>query len=179
MGRAPAALPAQEQGAFWGIHQGFWSGAQGYSLRSWNQPSSEHDFRSDTYEPEPGSTRGDCVFEPGINALAPASGRATETVMTWNLIDYYHEIEQTSLRMLDAARSGDWDQVGALEAVCEGLIALVQRFDPDQKLDGLQRAEKARIMQRILRMDAEIRSLLEPHGGAFGFAIDSSGHTLH
>jgi flagellar protein FliT len=99
--------------------------------------------------------------------------------MTWNLIDYYHEIERTSARMLDAARAGDWDQVGELEAVCEGLIALVQRFDPNQTLDGLQRAEKARIMRCILRMDAEIRGLLEPHGNAFGLALDSSGHTLH
>lgn len=99
--------------------------------------------------------------------------------MNWNLIDYYHEIEQASQRMLDAARCGDWDQVGELEAVCEGLIALVQRFDPAQKLDPSQRAEKTRIMQRILRMDAEIRSLLEPSGNDFGMALDPSGHTLH
>ncbi len=99
--------------------------------------------------------------------------------MNWNLIDYYQEIEHTSLRMLDAARSGDWDQVGELEAVCEGLIALVQRFDPEQALDASQRAEKAQIMQRILRMDAEIRSLLEPLGNGFEFALDSLGHTLH
>ena len=99
--------------------------------------------------------------------------------MSWSLVDYYQEIEHTSQTMLDAARAGDWDRVAELEAVCEGLVALVQRFDPEQRLDPMQRAEKARIMQRILRMDAEVRSLLDPHSEGFAKQIDSCGHTLH
>ncbi len=94
-------------------------------------------------------------------------------------MDYYQEIERTSLRMLEAARSGDWDQVGELEAVCEGLINLVQRFDLEQVLDTGQRAEKSKILRRILRMDAEIRCLLDPQVNEFGLSLDPSGHILH
>lgn len=99
--------------------------------------------------------------------------------MSWSLLDYYHEIENTSSRMLEAARSGDWEQVSELEAVCEGLISLIQRFGPDQSMDSAQRAEKARVMQQILRMDAEIRTLLDPLIQDFGVSLDSAGHTLH
>ena len=99
--------------------------------------------------------------------------------MNWLPMDYFQEIERTSLRMLDAARAGDWDQVSELEAVCEGLINLVQRFESEQGLDAEQRAEKTRILHRILRMDAEIRSLLAPDANEFGLALDATGHTLH
>ena len=99
--------------------------------------------------------------------------------MTWSLMDYYHEIENTSSRMLEAARSGDWDQVSELEAVCEGLISLIQRFGPEHPMDAAQRAEKSRVMQQILRMDAEIRNLLDPLVHDFAASLDPAGHTLH
>lgn len=99
--------------------------------------------------------------------------------MNWSALDYYQEIEKASLRMLEAARTGDWDQVSELEAVCEGLINLVQRFDSERELDAPERAEKSRILHRILRMDAEVRSLLDPHLSEFGHSLDPSGHTLH
>jgi flagellar protein FliT len=99
--------------------------------------------------------------------------------MDWSLMEYYQEIEKTGQRMLEAARLRDWDQVRELEAVCEGLISLVQKFDPERRLDPAQRAEKARIMQRLLVLDAEIRNLLDPLIGDFGHSLDSTGHTLH
>lgn len=99
--------------------------------------------------------------------------------MSWSLLDYYHEIENTSNRMLEAARSGDWEQVSELEAVCEGLISLIQRFGPEHAMDSAQRAEKARVMQQVLRMDAEIRTLLDPLIQDFGLSLDSAGQTLH
>jgi hypothetical protein len=34
-------------------------------------------------------------------------------------------------------------------------------------------------MQQILRMDAEIRTLLDPLIQDFGVSLDSAGHTLH
>jgi flagellar protein FliT len=99
--------------------------------------------------------------------------------MSWSLMDCYHEIENASIRMLEAARSGDWEQVSELEAVCEGLISLIQRFGPEHSMDAAQRAEKARVMQQILRMDAEVRTLLNPLVHDFSVSLDSTGHTLH
>ena len=55
------------------------------------------------------------------------------------LIDYYKAIEDSSRKMLDAAKSEDWEQLLAE-----------------------QRTEKTRIMQRILHNDAQIRYLAEP-----------------
>ena len=67
------------------------------------------------------------------------------------LIDYYKAIEDSSAKMLDAAKTEDWEQVMRFEGACAVLIEQLE-----------QRAEKTRIMQRILNNDAQIRYLAEP-----------------
>lgn len=82
--------------------------------------------------------------------------------MAGNLIDYYRAIETSSARMLDAARSEDWEEVVRCEGVCAVLIEQLRQQARGEQLSPAQRTEKARIMQRILLNDAQIRYLAEP-----------------
>ena len=70
------------------------------------------------------------------------------------LIDYYKAIEDSSAKMLDAARAEDWDEVVLIEQLRHK--ARSEELLPEQRL------EKTRIMQRILQNDAQIRYLAEP-----------------
>lgn len=82
--------------------------------------------------------------------------------MSQMLIDYYKSIEESSLKMLDAAKSQDWDQVVRCEGVCAVLIEQLRMRSRTEQLLPEQRTEKTRIMQRILNNDAQIRYLAEP-----------------
>ena len=83
-------------------------------------------------------------------------------IMSQQLIDYYKAIEDSSARMLDAARSEDWEQVVRFEGACAVLIEQLRARAHTEQLMPEQRAEKTRIMQRILNNDAQIRYLAEP-----------------
>jgi flagellar protein FliT len=78
------------------------------------------------------------------------------------LIDYYKAIEDSSAKMLDAARAEDWDEVVRFEGTCAVLIEQLRHRARSEELPPEQRVEKTRIMQRILQNDAQIRYLAEP-----------------
>jgi flagellar protein FliT len=78
------------------------------------------------------------------------------------VLNYYQAIEKASHDMLEAARSGDWDQVLKLEGACVVLIAQLKHSAAGQTLGGDEAQFKSRIMQRILVNDAQIRRLAEP-----------------
>ncbi len=87
---------------------------------------------------------------------------ADEDVIAGNLLSYYQAIENASLGMLEAARTGDWDRVVKLEGACAVLIARLKHASADHPMGPTEQALKSRIMQRILVNDAEIRNLAEP-----------------
>lgn len=78
------------------------------------------------------------------------------------LLSYYEAIEQASCDMLAAAKAGDWDAVVKLEGACVLLISQLKHAARVKPLDHDSAHAKARIMQRILVNDAEIRHLAEP-----------------
>ncbi len=78
------------------------------------------------------------------------------------LLQYYEAIEQASQDMLAAARDGNWDRVVKLEGACAVLISQLKHAAAEQRLGADAAQAKARIMQRILLNDAEIRQLAEP-----------------
>ena len=82
--------------------------------------------------------------------------------MSQMLIDYYKAIEDSSLKMLDAAKAEDWEQVVRFEGACAVLIEQLRARAHSEELLPSQRTEKTRIMQRILQNDAQIRYLAEP-----------------
>lgn len=82
--------------------------------------------------------------------------------MSEMLIDYYKAIENSSLKMLEAAQSKKWDEVVRYEGACAVLIEQLRERAAQEQLQPEHRAEKTKIMQRILNNDAQIRYLAEP-----------------
>lgn len=99
--------------------------------------------------------------------------------MNAQLLSYYEAIEQASTQMLSAARQGDWDEVVKLEGACALLIAQLKHAADTQTLGSDEAPLKARIMQRILLNDAEIRQLAEPWMDELGMRIPPPGQTVH
>ena len=89
------------------------------------------------------------------------------------LLDYYRAIEDSSHKMLEAARVKDLETVMRYEGVCAVLIEQLRARAREEQLLPEQRSEKARIMQRILRNDAEIRILTEPWLGDLEELLDA------
>ncbi|MDE2419008.1 MAG: flagellar protein FliT [Burkholderiales bacterium] len=82
--------------------------------------------------------------------------------MSKALIDYYRAIEDSSARMLEAAKSEDWEEVVRFEGICAVLIEQLRFNSRELALMPEERSEKAHIMRRILSNDAQIRYLAEP-----------------
>jgi len=97
-----------------------------------------------------------------------------EDVVAGNLLSYYQAIENASLDMLQAARTGDWDRVVKLEGACAVLIARLKHASADHPMGPAESALKSRIMQRILVNDAEIRNLAEPWINELGSMMSGS-----
>ena len=99
--------------------------------------------------------------------------------MTETLLDYYQAIETSSLKMLNAAKSEDWDEVVRFEGACAVLIEQLRARAHSEELQPEQRSEKARIMQRILQNDAQIRYLAEPWLAHCEQSFDGQHQFLH
>lgn len=99
--------------------------------------------------------------------------------MSQQLIDYYKAIEDSSAKMLDAAKMEDWAQVVLFEGACAMLIEQLRYRSHTEKLMPNQRSEKMRIMQRILQNDAQIRYLAEPWLDHCDQQLGTSPHFLH
>ncbi len=82
--------------------------------------------------------------------------------MSKMLIDFYKAIEDSSAKMLEAAKAEDWDGVVRFEGACAVLIEQLRERARIEDLDEASRQEKSRIMRRILNNDAQIRYLAEP-----------------
>ena len=95
------------------------------------------------------------------------------------LIDYYKAIEDSSARMLQAAKSEDCEEVVRCEGVCAVLIEQLRFRSRELELMPAERLEKASIMRRILNNDAQIRYLAEPWLTHFERKFDSSNQFLH
>ena len=99
--------------------------------------------------------------------------------MSTTLLSYYEAIEKASAEMLDAARTGNWDQVVKLEGACAVLIAQLKNAANSRQLQQNEAKEKSRIMQRILLNDAEIRHLAEPWLEDLDHMMNGRTPTLH
>lgn len=99
--------------------------------------------------------------------------------MDGKLMEYYRAIEDGSLRMLEAARADEWEEVTRFEKMCAVLIDQLRHQSRMETLSPEQRAEKTRIMQRILRNDSEIRGLAEPWVAQLNRAQAGQSTVLH
>ena len=68
--------------------------------------------------------------------------------MSQVLIDYYKAIEDSSVKMLEAAKAEDWDGVVRYETACAVLIEQLRHRARSEEMTPAKRKEKAQIMQR-------------------------------
>jgi flagellar protein FliT len=99
--------------------------------------------------------------------------------MTTQLLQFYEAIERASADMLEAARTGNWDQVVKLEGACAVLISQLKHAAAQASLGPEEAELKSRIMQRILLNDAEIRVLAEPWLEDLDHLMTGKPKTLH
>jgi flagellar protein FliT len=99
--------------------------------------------------------------------------------MSHTLLNYYEAIERASADMLEAARTGNWDQVVKLEGACAVLISQLKHAAKEKNLQAEESKTKSRIMQRILLNDAEIRHLAEPWLEDLDKLMHGKTKTLH
>ena len=95
------------------------------------------------------------------------------------LIDYYKAIEDSSIKMLEAAKAEDWDGVMRFEGACAVLIEQLRTRARSEELDAQSLAEKSKIMRRILNNDAQIRYLAEPWLDHCEHKLDGQPAFLH
>jgi flagellar protein FliT len=94
------------------------------------------------------------------------------------LLGFYKAIEDSSLKMIDAAKAEDWDGVVRFEGACAVLIEQLRFHAGTEVLDDAARTEKSKIMLRILNNDAQIRYLAEPWLAHCESRLDGQ-HLLH
>jgi flagellar protein FliT len=95
------------------------------------------------------------------------------------LMDYYKAIEDSSRKMLEAAKAQNWDEVVRFEGACAVLIEQLRYQSKVEELSQDLRQEKTRIMTRILLNDAEVRTLAEPWLAHAEQSLEGQPVTLH
>lgn len=79
------------------------------------------------------------------------------------ILSTYASISGTTGQMLEAARSGDWDRLVALEQDCRSLIEQLKQVDTRAVgPDPAYVRRKTEIIRKVLADDVEIRKHTEP-----------------
>jgi flagellar protein FliT len=78
------------------------------------------------------------------------------------ILSIYENVAVITDQMVAAARSGNWEQLIALESRCANQVNILKSEEPHIKLTGITRDRKVEIIKKILEDDREIRSITEP-----------------
>lgn len=78
------------------------------------------------------------------------------------VIVLYEAIATITDQMVAAARASNWEQLAELESRCADHIATLKKGETLMPLPAIARERKAKIIQKILADDREIRSITEP-----------------
>ena len=77
-------------------------------------------------------------------------------------IDYYRSISEASSRMVNAARSGEWDALVTAQEECARRVALLQEHQQAGENGNTDPKQRMHILGEILAHDAEVRALTTP-----------------
>lgn len=92
------------------------------------------------------------------------------------IIALYETVADITDKMLAAARTGDWEQLAALESRCSSQVEILKKNDqPRQPLTPTAREHKTRIIKKILEDDRQIRDITEPWMAQLSAMINSAG----
>lgn len=85
----------------------------------------------------------------------------------------YEQIATLTDRMLVLARSGQWGELPAQEAMCSDLVDHLRVIEPLESLHEEQVARNYQLLSRITSSQAEISSLVMPQLRQLGEALKS------
>ncbi|HEY8606496.1 MAG TPA: flagellar protein FliT [Noviherbaspirillum sp.] len=92
------------------------------------------------------------------------------------IISIYETVADITDQMLAAARTGDWEQLAALESRCSSQVEILKRNDqPREPLTPTAREHKTRIIKKILEDDRQIRNITEPWMARLSKMMNSAG----
>lgn len=91
------------------------------------------------------------------------------------MISLYEEVAVITDQMLAAARTGDWEQLAALETRCSDRVEILKMHPPAAPLTENLREKKISIIKKILADDREIRDITQPWMAHLAELINSSG----
>ncbi len=91
------------------------------------------------------------------------------------ILEVYENVAAITARMLEAARTGDWEQLAELESRCSRQVATIQKHDSPTALTGAGRDKKVEIIRKILADDQEIRAITQPWMKQLSALMQSAG----
>ncbi len=92
------------------------------------------------------------------------------------ILALYEAVADITDQMLAAARTGDWEQLAALESRCSSQVEIIKQNDqPRQPLTPWAREQKTRIIKKILEDDRQIRDITEPWMARLSALLKSAG----
>ncbi|HJV88508.1 MAG TPA: flagellar protein FliT [Noviherbaspirillum sp.] len=92
------------------------------------------------------------------------------------ILALYETVADITDQMLAAARTGNWEQLAALESRCSSQVEIIKQNDqPRQPLTPSAREKKTRIIKKILEDDRQIRDITEPWMAQLSAILKSAG----
>lgn len=92
------------------------------------------------------------------------------------ILSLYEAVADITDKMLAAARSGDWEQLAALESHCSSQVEIIKQNDQQRPpLTATARERKVKIIKKILDDDRQIRDITEPWMAQLTAMINSTG----
>lgn len=92
------------------------------------------------------------------------------------ILSLYETVAEITDQMLAAARTGNWEQLAALESRCSSQVEILKQNDQiRQPLTPLAREKKTRIIKKILEDDRQIRDITEPWMAQLSAMLSSTG----
>lgn len=79
------------------------------------------------------------------------------------ILSLYENVANIMQQMVMAARNGNWEQLATLEERCADQVNTIRKKDVMNKpLPASMREYKARLLEKILEDDRQIRNITEP-----------------
>jgi flagellar protein FliT len=92
------------------------------------------------------------------------------------ILSLYETVAEITDQMLAAARTGNWEQLAALESRCSSQVEILKQNDQvRQPLTPVAREKKTRIIKKILDDDRQIRDITEPWMAQLSAMMNSAG----
>lgn len=92
-----------------------------------------------------------------------------------DVLALYESVADITTQMLAAARTGDWEQLAALESRCSRQVEILKAEEPVAPLRAVERERKVKIIRKILDDDRQIRDITEPWMAQLSTMINSVG----